>query len=243
MLGQHTGVAPGAEWIGCVNLARNQGNPAFYLDCMQFMLAPYPHGGDAFVDGEASKGAMIINNSWGCPATEGCDSTVFLPAVDALKKAGIFMSAAAGNTGNYGCDTVIDPPAIYSEVFSAGSVNQEGDISDFSSLESFAVDNINQPKPEILAPGENVISSYPGGGYSMASGTSFAAPHISGVVALMWSANPKLIGNIDETTKILIETSQAYQGQLPNCVAQSESIESGLVDAYRAVQAAVDWQP
>jgi len=105
------------------------------------------------------------------------------------------------------------------------------------------VDNINQPKPEILAPGENVISSYPGGGYSMASGTSFAAPHISGVVALMWSANPKLIGNIDETTKILIETSQAYQGQLPNCVAQSESIESGLVDAYRAVQAAVDWQP
>ena len=243
MLGQQTGVAPGAEWIGCVNLARNQGNPAFYLDCMQFMLAPYPHGGDAFVDGDASKGAMIINNSWGCPAAEGCDSTVFLPAVDALKKAGIFMSAAAGNTGNYGCDTVIDPPAIYSEVFSAGSVNQEGDISDFSSLESYAVDNINQPKPEILPPGENVISSYPGGGYSMASGTSFAAPHISGVVALMWSANPKLIGNIDETTKILIETSQAYQGQLPNCVAQSESIESGLVDAYRAVQAAVDWQP
>ena len=243
MLGQKTGVAPGAEWIGCVNLARNQGNPGFYLDCMQFMLAPFPQGGDAFTDGDASKGAMIINNSWGCPAAEGCDSKVFLPAVDALKQAGIYMSVAAGNSGDYGCDTVIDPPAIYSKVFSAGSINQEGNISSFSSLESFAVDNQNHHKPEILAPGENVISSSPGGAYSSSSGTSFAAPHISGVVALMWSANPKLIGNIDQTSKILVETSHAYQGQLPNCVAPSEPIESGLVDAYRAVQAAMDWQP
>ncbi|MBA4386157.1 MAG: peptidase S8 [Anaerolinea sp.] len=243
MLGQNTGVAPGAQWIGCVNLARNQGNPAVYLDCMQFMLAPFPHGGNAFSDGEASKGAMIINNSWGCPDSEGCDSNVFLPAVDALKKAGIFMSVAAGNTGYYGCDTVMDPPAIYSEVFSSGSVNQQGNISAFSSLDSYAIDNPKQQKPEILAPGEDVISSYPGGAYSMVSGTSFAAPHVSGVVALMWSANPKLIGNIDQTTKILIETSQDYQGQLPNCVGQTNQIESGLIDAYKAVQAAIAWQP
>ena len=45
------GVAPGAQWIGCVNLARNLGNPAVYLNCMQFMLAPYPQGGDPFLDG------------------------------------------------------------------------------------------------------------------------------------------------------------------------------------------------
>jgi len=243
MLGQNTGVAPGAQWIGCVNLARNQGNPAFYLDCMQFMLAPFPHGGNAFSDGDASKGAMIINNSWGCPDAEGCDSNVFLPAVDALKTAGIFMSVAAGNTGYYGCDTVIDPPAIYSEVLSSGSVNHEGNISDFSSLESYALDNSNQQKPEILAPGEDVISSAPGGTYSMVSGTSFAAPHVSGVVALMWSANPKLIGNVDQTTKILLETSHPYQGQLPSCVAQTDQIKSGLIDAYQAVQGAITWQP
>lgn len=243
MLGQNTGVAPDAQWIGCVNLARNQGNAAYYLDCMQFMLAPFPHGGNAFSDGDASKGAMIINNSWGCPDSEGCDSNVFLPAVDALKKAGVFMSVAAGNTGYYGCGTVMDPPAIYSEVLSSGSVNQQGDISVFSSLDSYAVDNPDQQKPEILAPGEDVVSSYPGGAYSMASGTSFAAPHVSGVVALMWSANPKLIGNIDQTTKILIETSQDYQGQLPNCVAETDQIESGLIDAYKAVQAALAWQP
>ena len=243
ILGKNTGVAPGAQWIGCVNLARNQGNPAYYLDCMQFMLAPFPHGGNAFKDGDPSKGAMIINNSWGCPDAEGCDSNVFLPAVNALKTAGIFMSVAAGNTGYYGCDTVIDPPAIYSEVLSSGSVDEQGNISSFSSLDSYAVDNSEQQKPEILAPGENVVSSYPGGGYSMASGTSFAAPHVSGVVALMWSANPQLIGKIDQTSKILLETSHEYEGEVPNCIAQKNQIKSGIIDAYKAVQEAVAWQP
>ncbi len=42
------GVAPGAQWVGCVNLDRNLGNPAAYLDCLQFMLAPFPPGGDPF---------------------------------------------------------------------------------------------------------------------------------------------------------------------------------------------------
>ncbi len=41
ILGKNTGIAPDAQWIGCVNLARNLGNPAYYLDCMQFMLAPF----------------------------------------------------------------------------------------------------------------------------------------------------------------------------------------------------------
>ncbi|HJZ46180.1 MAG TPA: S8 family serine peptidase, partial [Roseiflexaceae bacterium] len=48
------GVAPGAQWIGCVNLARNLGNAPFYIDCMQFLLAPYPQDGDAFKDGDPS---------------------------------------------------------------------------------------------------------------------------------------------------------------------------------------------
>jgi hypothetical protein len=46
------GVAPGAQWIGCVNLARNLANPPFYLDCLQFMLAPYAQGGNALKDGD-----------------------------------------------------------------------------------------------------------------------------------------------------------------------------------------------
>lgn len=240
--GKNLGVAPGAEWIGCVNLARNLGNPAKYLDCMQFMLAPFPQNGDPFTDGDPAKGAMVVNNSWGCPTIEGCDAFVYKNAVDALATAGIFLSAAAGNTGNYGCSSVTDPIAIYSSVFTSGSVNKEGNLSLFSSMGPVLVDGSNRQKPDLLAPGEQVTSAFPGGGYSTADGTSFSAPHVTGVVALMWSANPSLIGNISETMKILRETTQPYRGSAPSCGDPSSATGAGILDAFAAVQAAMKWK-
>lgn len=241
--GKEIGIAPDAQWIGCVNLARDLGNPAVYLNCMQFMLAPYPQTGDSFRDGKPEKGAMIINNSWGCPRVEGCDAKIFQSAADALETAGVFMSVAAGNTGNYGCSTVTDPPAIYGDVLTAGSINQAGNVSDFSSLGPVSVDGSNRIKPDLLAPGEGIVSSFPGNTYIKADGTSFAAPHVSGVVALMWSANPKLIGNIELTTKILEETALPYQGTIPACVTStglpSDASGYGLLNAYAAVKAAI----
>ena len=68
------GVAPDAQWIGCVNLERNLGDPALYLNCMQFMLAPFPQGGDPFRNGDPTRAADVLNNSWGCPSLEGCDA-------------------------------------------------------------------------------------------------------------------------------------------------------------------------
>ena len=67
VLGNTVGVAPDAEWFACANLQRNLGNPALYLDCLQFMLAPFPLGGDPFSDGDATRSAHVLNNSWGCP--------------------------------------------------------------------------------------------------------------------------------------------------------------------------------
>ena len=241
--GKEIGIAPDAQWIGCVNLARDLGNPAVYLNCMQFMLAPYPQAGNSFSDGKPEKGAMIINNSWGCPKVEGCDAKIFQSSADALETAGVFMSVAAGNTGNYGCSTVTDPPAIYGDVLTAGSINQAGNVSDFSSLGPVSVDGSNRIKPDLLAPGEGIVSSFPGNAYIKADGTSFAAPHVSGVVALMWSANPKLIGNIELTTKLLEETASPYQGTIPACVTStslpSDASGYGLLNAYAAVKAAI----
>ncbi|MEK7323940.1 MAG: S8 family serine peptidase, partial [Chloroflexota bacterium] len=97
--GRGIGVAPGAQWIGCVNLERNLANPALYLDCMQFMLAPFPHDGNPLTDGDPALAAHVLNNSWGCPVSEGCDPNALLPAVDALRAAGIFVVASAGNDG------------------------------------------------------------------------------------------------------------------------------------------------
>lgn len=102
------GVAPGASWVGCVNLDRNLGSPARYLDCLQFMLAPFPTGGDPFTDGRPERAPQVLTNSWGCPPIEGCDPAALRPATAALDAAGIFVVAAAGNTGPR-CGSIEDP--------------------------------------------------------------------------------------------------------------------------------------
>lgn len=246
ILGKNVGVAPEAEWIGCVNLGRNLGNPAYYMDCMQFMLAPYPQNGDSFTDGKAEKGANILNNSWGCPEVEGCDAETFLPAVGALKTAGIFVVASAGNSGMGGCSTVQDPLSIYADVYSVGAVNETRNLAGFSSIGPVNVDGSGRIKPDIVAPGVAVYSSYPGSTYEIADGTSMAGPHVAGVVALMWSANPKLIGEIEKTREILNETADEYKGAAPECVDTDQRPNNaagfGIVNAYKAVQKALDYR-
>jgi subtilisin family serine protease len=241
--GKNIGIAPDAQWIGCVNLGRDLGNPAVYLNCMQFMLAPYPQNGNSFTDGVPAKGAMIVNNSWGCPAIEGCDAKTFQSATQEMETAGIFMSVAAGNTGDFGCSTITDPPAIYDDVMTVGSINQAGNISDFSSLGPVAVDGSDRIKPDLLAPGEGIVSAFPNNAYTQADGTSFSAPHLSGVVALMWSANPKLIGNVLLTKKILDQTAKPYSGKFPICVTDksipNDASGYGILNAYAAVEAAL----
>jgi subtilisin family serine protease len=237
------GVAPGAEWFGCVNLARNLGNPALYLDCIQFMLAPYPQGADPFTAGDTGRGAHVTNNSWGCPRIEGCDETSLLPATMALRAAGIFVTVSAGNSGPR-CGSVSDPPAIYDGTFSVGAVNERGNVTEFSSRGPATVEERTLVKPDIVAPGEDVLSSYPGGSYAEVSGTSMAGPHVAGVVALMWSAQPRLIGDIDRTEEILTSTARPYSGSRSNgCFEGSvpnNGFGYGIVDAYAAVKAAIE---
>ncbi len=242
IVGQTTGVAPGAEWIACSNLARNLANPALYLDCMQFMLAPYPYRGDPFQDGDPTLSAHVLNNSWGCPEQEGCDVNALLPAVKALRSAGIFVVAAAGNDGP-ACETVHDPIALYDEVFSVGAIDQSGNLASFSSMGPVTADGSGRLKPDIVAPGVDVLSSFPNGTYEYLPGTSMAGPHVAGVVALVWSANPSLMGDIERTEEILRSTAMPYTGPLPPCVSASSQQPNngagyGIIDAYAAVQLA-----
>ncbi|MBI9046189.1 MAG: S8 family serine peptidase [Anaerolineaceae bacterium] len=241
--GNQVGVAPDTEWIGCVNLARNLGNPGFYLDCMQFMLSPFPVGGDPFEDGDPSKGAHILNNSWGCPDIEGCDPETFLYAVKALRSAGIFVVVSAGNTGYSGCGSIDAPLAIYDEVFTVGAIDQSGNITMFSSLGPVSKDGSMRVKPDIVAPGANVFSSVPGSGYQFYDGTSMAGPHVAGVVALVWSAKPELIGMIDETERILIQSADKYTGVIPICVNEGDypnnAFGYGVINAFNAVNLAL----
>jgi len=243
ILGKNVGVAPGAQWIGCVNLSRNLGNPALYLNCLQFLFAPYPKDGDPFHDGLPGKGAHIFNNSWGCPELEGCDLLTFRQAVQALRDAGVFVVVSAGNNGP-ACTTITVSPATHQEVFSVGAVDQNGQLASFSSIGPATDGEIEVVKPDILAPGVAVLSSLPGSSYGESSGTSMSGPHVSGTVALLWSANPLLIGDIDRTTAILHETASLYKGSLPDCPGAaslpSTATGYGLLDAYTAVKSALN---
>jgi subtilisin family serine protease len=235
--GNQIGMAPGAQWIGCRNMQRGLGNPASYTDCMEFFLAPYPPGGDPFAEGDVSLAPHIINNSWGCPDIEGCNDTVLEPAVDALRAAGIMMVVSAGNEGP-GCRTVSEPPARYDNVFSVGATDNLGRITGFSSRGPVPRAGTTQIspllKPDIAAPGANVRSSIPGGGYGLADGTSMAGPHVAGLVALIWSAKPSLIGRLDETEAIIrqsatpteVSTSCTIEHQPPQELSLLEQIEA-----------------
>jgi subtilisin family serine protease len=225
-----------------VNENRNLGNPALYLDCMQFMLAPFPQGGDPFTDGDPTKAAHVLNNSWGCPPIEGCDPNTLKAAADNLRAAGIFVVVSTGNDGPK-CETVAAPLSLYSSVFSVGAVDQFGDMADFSSRGPVTADGSGRMKPDIVAPGVGIISSLPKGTYGPNSGTSMAGPHLVGVVALLWSANPDLIGDIDKTEQILIETATPYSGDTSQgCFdggTPNAAYGYGLVNAYEAVKKAL----
>jgi subtilisin family serine protease len=221
--GNGIGVAPGARWIGCVNLPRNLGSPAGYLRCLQYLLAPFRYGGNPLRDGHPARAADVLVNSWGCPPEEGCDADALGPAVDALTAAGILVTAAAGNDGS-ACATVTDPPATYPSAVTVGAVDRHGAVAPFSSR--------GNGKPELVAPGVDVTSALPGGTYGTLSGTSMATPQVAGVVALMWAANPKLRGNPGATKALLRQTGTPVDD---GCG------QTRRVDADAAVQAARKW--
>lgn len=236
------GVAPEATWFACSNLTRNLGNPALYLDCMQFMLAPFPQGGDPFTDGEPTRAAHVLNNSWGCPEIEGCDPTSLQQAAENLRAAGIFVVVSAGNDGP-NCSTINAPLSLYDAVFSVGAIDRFGNVTDFSSRGPVTADGSGRMKPDIVAPGADVFSSLPGGTYGPNSGTSMAGPHLVGVVALLWSANPELIGDIERTEQIIIETADPYTGSIANGCFEGSAPNAGygygVVNVYEAVKMAL----
>ncbi|MFF5081584.1 S8 family serine peptidase [Actinoplanes sp. NPDC000266] len=221
------GVAPDAQWVGCVNMDRNLSSPARYLDCLQFMMAPFPAGGDPIADGRPGRGPQVLTNSWNCPVVEGCDLATFTPATAAFAVAGTFVVASAGN-GGPGCATVNLPPGPYPDVVTVGATDHAGAVAAFSSRGPGA-------KPDLVAPGARIRSALPGGGYGEMSGTSMAAPHVAGVVALMWSAVPALIGDLPRTRALLSSTATPVTGPAAGCDAAG----AGMVNAPAAVHAAL----
>ncbi len=202
--GNQIGVAPGAKWIGCRNMDAGTGRPSTYIECMQFFLAPTDLSGN---NPDPNKRPDAVGNSYVCPTSELCTATSLLTAMDNLRAAGIFMAASAGNAGS-ACSTVSDPPALYDSAISVGATGfQSNNIASYSSRGRVTADGSGRAKPDLVAPGSSVRSSYPTNTYATLSGTSMASPHVAGAAALLWSAFPNLRGNVDHTEFILEQTA------------------------------------
>lgn len=244
--GNQIGVAPGAQWMACRNMDAGIGRPSSYIECFEYFIAPWKFGADNFRDGDPTKAPHVMNNSWGCDKGEGCEGNEFTAVLKALEAAGIFVVVSAGNDGPE-CSTIKTGPAFNTEnVLSVGAMNHATNkIASFSSRGPSTFDNMIGPN--VTAPGEGIRSSVRGSKYAGGfkwSGTSMAGPHVVGVVALMWSANPRLAGHIEETRKILMQTAQPTKEPSQTCGGVSgNSIPNntwgfGTVDAVAAVKAA-----
>lgn len=240
--GNRIGVAPDAKWIGCRNMKDGAGTASTYLECFEFFLAPFPIGGNPKTDGKPELAPHIVNNSWACPSSEGCTGGEFVGATKALKAAGIMVVAAAGNEGP-GCGSIGDPPGTYSDdVFVVGAYDRYNKgIASFSSRGPSRF--TGAVGLDLVAPGTAIRSSVIGDReYDHKSGTSMASPHAAGAIALLWSARPQLIGQIDETTEILRKTAKKITstqscGKFPGMIIPNVTFGYGMMDIYGAIQA------
>ena len=241
--GNQVGVAPGAKWIGCRNMDQGTGTPARYTECFQFMIAPTDLSGN---NANPALRPHVLNNSWGCPSSEGCTTRAELETiVNNTEAAGIFVAVSAGNSGS-GCSSVSDAPAIYSASFTVGAFDSNNTLASFSSRGPSTFYSSDLLKPNVSAPGVNVRSSTrtSDSSYGNLSGTSMAAPHVAGVVALLWSARPALVRDIAATKTFLQNTANPSVtvtpqtcGGTPSTQIPNNSFGYGRVDALAAVNA------
>lgn len=190
-------------------------------------------------------GADVINNSWGDQGGEYYNDLHSQILESAIINAMIYGRSGKGSVvvfaaGNYGYNgAIMDYPATFDDrILTVGSMGPYGYRSSFSGY---------GPKLDVVAPGEGIISTTPGNSVTPMNGTSMAAPHVSGLVALMLSTNTNLkreevVRFIEQTAK-KISPGGVYSYYLyPNRYngTMNQEVGYGLVDATAAVTVAHD---
>jgi uncharacterized repeat protein (TIGR01451 family) len=225
------GVAPGAQWIAVPGIC-GRTMPDGYADdiggirTFQWLMCPTDLSGDLSTR-DCSKAPDVINNSWG--SSSPADDT-FRPIVQALRAAGIVPVFASGNP-SAGLGS-IGTPASIPEAIAVGATDSNDVVTSFSGRGPSFYEGVQ--KPELSAPGSIVRSSIPGDGYANFGGTSMAAPHVSGLIALMVSADlqdGQRDLNVDE-----LQAFMQYSAVDLGPPGPDDEYGYGRIDAYRAVR-------
>ncbi len=170
-----------------------------------------------------------------------CGRTPICVECERLLGSGTIVVAAAGNEGRaiyamqsgktegYRQMTITDPGNATGVITVGATHRHQPHTYGVSYFSSRGPTGDGRVKPDLVAPGEKVTAPVPGGGQKTLDGTSQAAPHVSGVAALMLARHPELIGQPAEVKRVLMATAtdlgreRYFQG-------------SGVVDALRAIQ-------
>ncbi len=236
--GDTVGVAWGAQWIAC-NAIGQGANEEFDNDILNaFQWLADPDGDPSTIDDVPD----VVQNSWGVHEGFGYPDCFdgWWQVIDNCEAAGCVVTFSAGNEGP-------DPMTLRSpsdrattpvNILAIGAVDATNyewpyPIADFSSRGPTGCPG-NDIKPEVAAPGVDVYSSVPGGGYSQNySGTSMAGPHVAGIVALMREANPDL--EVNTIKQILLDTA-IDEGD----PGEDNDYGFGFVDAFAAASIALE---
>jgi hypothetical protein len=179
------------------------------------------------IDWAIEEGADVINMSLGGGVFSQTGQDLF----DKAHARGVLSVAAAGNNGS----TQLSYPASYDKVISVAAVDQEKNRASFSQSNNYV---------DISAAGVDVVSLYLRGQYAYSSGTSMAAPHVTGAIARIWStcgtcSNDQVkqcllstaedlgpVGRDDEYGAGLLQTQNAYDCMMMGCCGTSSDPSS-----------------
>ena len=183
--GTSVGVAPGSKWIAA-RIYNDAGHGTTSNTHLAFQWLLDPDGNPNTADAP-----QVVNNSW--TYGSGC-SLEFATDIQTLRAAGILPVFAAGNSGSLNASPANNPGAM-----AVGATTSADTIASYSSRGPSACGEPSNTFPELTAPGDSVRTTDLYSGYTTQSGTSLAAPHVAGALALLLSAYPNLTVSQQET--------------------------------------------
>jgi subtilisin family serine protease len=226
------GVAPGALWIAA-NTINQDVSSEFDNDVIASLEWFADPDGDPVTTDDVP---CVVQNSWGVFEGLGYPDcySYWWNAIDNCEAACVLLTWSAGNEGPdiASLRSPADRADSPYNAFSVGSTQhyEPYEISDFSSRGRSVCGGLYATKPEICAPGSDIYSAQPGGGYQYLDGTSMAGPHVAGVVALMCAANPTL--DVETIKQVLMDTAIDK-----GIAGEDNTYGHGFIDAYAAVGA------